>query len=100
MLGSWVPACAGTNGDRFQSHQNLLSTLLRFDARFLDHLRPLDQLDLDKLAQLLRRAGEGFKSDCAEAPFDVTVVDDPAQLGIEARDDLTRCVGWCKHGRP
>src|SRR5262245_28859528 len=74
--------------------------LLRLNARILDHLRPFDQLNLDKLAQLFRRAGRGLESDCAEARPDVRVVDDLAQLGIEPSDDLTRCAGWREHGRP
>src|SRR5262245_44426603 len=73
---------------------------LRLDAGVLDHLGPLDELDLDEVAELARRAAECFEAERRDPRLDLRVVDDLARLGIELGDDGGRRVRRHEHGHP
>src|SRR5262249_5079125 len=48
---------------------------LRLDPGVLDHLGPFAELDLDEVAELLRRGREGLEADRGQPPLHLGVVD-------------------------
>src|SRR5271169_2388561 len=66
---------------------------LRLNAGVLNHLRPLAELQLDKVAELGRRRRKAVEADIAEFLLGRRVVDDLADRAVELGDDSGRRAG-------